>query len=157
MPFSDVGYWWQGRVASVDLWCHHTLACVAPVEMTRVHRGLPESIVPLRSDYPIDFQWHQADRKCQSGTPGYPQIFHIKNAEGLTSVSKLNPKNTYLFFFCEHPLKLSSFLPWEAETLICQWCLNVRLWILVRLNKYPMKFSWQIGQICLHGNFHPCR
>lgn len=34
MPFSDVSYWWQGKVASVDLWCLSLPACAAPVQTT---------------------------------------------------------------------------------------------------------------------------
>lgn len=60
--------------------------------------------------------------------PGFSQNFQITYTLSFTSVSELTPKKSAPFSSVEywkHPLKLSLFLPREAETFICQWCLNV--------------------------------
>lgn len=72
MPFLDVGYWWQGKVASLDLWCLSSPACVAPVPD---YRGLPEDFPKVSYHLDDITMTFSGTNLILSANPGY-QAFH---------------------------------------------------------------------------------
>ncbi len=120
------------------------------------YRGLPEDFPKV--SYHLDHitMTFSGTNLILSANPGY-QAFHRSFRSNtlwvwLQYLSLLSQKNQHHFFsvkYWKHPLKLSLFLPREAETFICQWCLNVSAvqWIF-------QFFSDKMNR-CLHDNSLP--
>ncbi len=144
--------WVTGGKGGLHQWTFGVWTCwpvLLRCWLQRTPRGLPESILSLRSHY----NGFGGTNLILSANPGYQashRSFRSNTVWVWLQYLSLLQKNLQPFFsvkYWKQPLKLSLFLPREAETLICQWCLNVSpvQWVL--------HFFWQIEEMFAEHTF----